>query len=52
MDENEHCITGDLNLVNDDDDGRLRSWRGLLLRHLHYVLFSPPASQRTAAASD
>ena len=50
--ENEHCITGDLNLVNDDDDGRLRSWRGLLLRHLHCVFSSPPTSQRTVAASD
>ena len=38
--ENEHCITGDLNLVNDDDDGRLRSWWGLLLRH-RFTVFSP-----------
>ena len=46
------CSRGDLNFVNDDDDGRLRSWRGLLLRHLHCVLSSPPTSQKTAAASD
>ena len=46
--ENEHCITGDLSLVNDDDDGRLRSWRSLLLRHPRCVLSSPPASQNTA----
>ena len=46
--ENEHCVTVDLSLVDSDDDGRLRSQRGLLLRRLHFVLSSPPNSQNSA----
>ena len=54
--ENEHCVAVDLNLVNDDGDGSQRSWRSLLLRHLHlsspllppHRKLRPPATERLA----
>ena len=50
--ENEYCVVVQLGIVDDDYNGRLCCRWGRLLCYLTSALSSPPASQKTAAASD